>query len=579
MSRYYIGLATTYHDGSIAIVNSQGKVIFAEATERFLQSKRAISIAPDQFYHVIQLMKTYIEPGAEIVVAHTWSDASITRTKNTLEELMKIDDGTFPFSIKRYIASLKYETKCQIHSLERASETLEYIMTQVEEYYGFPKLLVKKYDHHLTHAATACFISPFHEACCVVMDGYGENRSYMCFQYRDDKIIELPGIEDGPGSLGSFYSLVCDTCGFEGFQGEEWKVMGLAAYGKFDQQIYDLLKSFIKVEGLNLRECSVELKGHFLEKLYSMRRKRGEPAITAANIAYNGQLVYTELLSEYLNNVYQLNISENLVMSGGCCLNSSANGTITEKTGFKNLYVFSAPADDGNAIGAALLAYYEDHPDERRTPGFQSPYLGSELSQYKIEHLKRFGNFKKIKHYPDDIHYQAAKLLADGKIIGWVQGKAEFGPRALGNRSILADPRSPAIKDIINERVKFREEFRPLAPSILHEFGPEYFENYQETPYMERALRFKEEVKHKVPGVVHEDGTGRLQTVKKEWNERYYNLIKAFYELTSIPLVLNTSYNVMGKPIIHSVEDAIAVFCTSGLDALIIGDLLIEKDE
>ena len=137
-----------------------------------------------------------------------------------------------------------------------------------------------------------------------------------------------------------------------------------------------------------------------------------------------------------------------------------------------------------------------------------------------------------MKHCPDDIHYQAAKLLADGKIIGWVQGKAEFGPRALGNRSILADPRSPDIKDIINDRVKFREEFRPLAPSILHEFGPEYFENYQEAPYMERTLRFREEVKNRVPGVVHEDGTGRLQTVKKEWNEKYYNLIKAFYELT-----------------------------------------------
>ncbi len=579
MKRNYIGLATSIHDGAIAIVNSKGEIVFAEATERYLQNKRAFNMSPDQLFYISKLIKTYIEPGAELVVAHTWSDTRIGKLAKLLEELNKIEFEKLPFFWRRIIAGVKYSLESHINTLQQASKTLTYTINQMEEYKESGNFLVKKYDHHLTHAATACFTSPFHEACCVVVDGYGEGSAFNCYRYQDGKIEQLPGVKDGDGSLGSFYSAVCDTCGFEELLGEEWKVMGLAAYGKFDQQIYDLLKSYIKVDGLSLKECSPDWKASLFEKLYSMRRKPGEPAIVAADIAYNGQLVYTELLYEFLRNVYQLNISDNLVMSGGCCLNSAANGTITEKTGFKNLYVFSAPADDGNAIGAALLAYYEDHPDERRAPGFQSPYLGSELSQYKIEHLQRFGNFKKIKRYPDDIHYQAAKLLADGKIIGWVQGKAEFGPRALGNRSILADPRSPAIKDIINERVKFREEFRPLAPSILHEFGPEYFENYQETPYMERALQFKKEVKHKVPGVVHEDGTGRLQTVKKEWNERYYNLIKAFYELTSIPLVLNTSYNVMGKPIIHSVEDAIAVFCTSGLDAVVLGDLLIEKEE
>jgi carbamoyltransferase len=579
MKRNYIGLATSIHDGAIAIVNSKGEIVFAEATERYLQNKRAFNMAPDQLFYISKLIKTYIEPGAELVVAHTWSDTRIGKLVKLLEELNKIEFEKLPFFWRRIVAGVKYSLESHIYALQQASKTLTYTINQMEEYKESGNFLVKKYDHHLTHAATACFTSPFHEACCVVVDGYGEGSAFNCYRYHDGKIEQLPGVKDGDGSLGSFYSAVCDTCGFEELLGEEWKVMGLAAYGKFDQQIYDLLKSYIKVDGLSLKDCSPDWKASLFEKLYSMRRKPWEPAIVAADIAYNGQLVYTELLYEFLRNVCQLNISDNLVMSGGCCLNSAANGTITEKTGFKNLYVFSAPADDGNAIGAALLAYYEDHPDERRTPGFQSPYLGSELSQYKIEHLKRFGNFKKIKRYPDDIHYQAAKLLADGKIIGWVQGKAEFGPRALGNRSILADPRSPAIKDIINERVKFREEFRPLAPSILHEFGPEYFENYQETPYMERALRFKEEVKHKVPGVVHEDGTGRLQTVKKEWNERYYNLIKAFYELTGIPLVLNTSYNVMGKPIIHSVEDAIAVFCTSGLDAVVLGDLLIEKEE
>jgi carbamoyltransferase len=179
----------------------------------------------------------------------------------------------------------------------------------------------------------------------------------------------------------------------------------------------------------------------------------------------------------------------------------------------------------------------------------------------------------------DDIFQATAKLIAEGKIVGWVQGRAEFGPRALGNRSILADPRQLNIKDKINALVKFREEFRPFAPSILHEFGPTYFDNYQETPYMERALKFKEEVKHQIPGVVHIDGTGRLQSVRYDYNPKYYNLIKAFHELTGIPILLNTSFNVMGKPIIHSIEDAIAVFMTSGLDVLVIEDKMFVKNQ
>jgi carbamoyltransferase len=191
--------------------------------------------------------------------------------------------------------------------------------------------------------------------------------------------------------------------------------------------------------------------------------------------------------------------------------------------------------------------------------------------------LVAFGRLEKLKHLPDTVHQEAARLLAEGKLVGWVQGSAEFGPRALGNRSILADPRPPDMKDKINSLVKFREEFRPFAPSILDEFGEEYFENYQVSPYMERTLKFKESAKKKVPAIVHVNATGRLQSVRREWNPRYYDLIKSFFELTGVPMLLNTSFNIMGKPIIHSVEDAIGLFYTTGLDALILEDYLIEK--
>jgi carbamoyltransferase len=199
------------------------------------------------------------------------------------------------------------------------------------------------------------------------------------------------------------------------------------------------------------------------------------------------------------------------------------------------------------------------------------------MSKEALVNLRKFSRIPRLEVVGDAIAKRAAELLAQGKIVGWVQGRAEFGPRALGNRSILADPRHADIKDKINALIKFREEFRPFAPSILHEHGEEYFFHYQESPYMERTLIFREEIRDKVPAVVHVDGTGRLQTVREEWNPRYYRLIKEFFELTGIPIILNTSYNIMGKPIIHSVEDAISVFYTTGLDALAIEDVLIEK--
>ena len=282
-------------------------------------------------------------------------------------------------------------------------------------------------------------------------------------------------------------------------------------------------------------------------------------------------------MNELLNNLYKRGLSNNLALSGGCALNSSYNGLILQQTPFRNLHVPSAPGDDGNALGAAFLAFYEDQPRAKRKPRTQLPYLGSPLSRPTRARMVKFSGFRKLEHLPRRIHERTAQLLAQGQIIGWIQGRAEFGPRALGNRSIVADPRPRDMKDKINRRVKFREEFRPFAPSILDENGAEYFVNYQTSPYMERTLLFRPEVRKKVPAVVHVDNSGRLQSLKRSWNPRYYDLVFSFYKLTGIPLILNTSFNIMGKPIIHSVEDALGVFLTTGLDALVIDDYLIQK--
>ena len=269
--------------------------------------------------------------------------------------------------------------------------------------------------------------------------------------------------------------------------------------------------------------------------------------------------------------------SKQLTLAGGCALNSVMNGQIMSATPFESLHVPSAPADDGTALGAALLAFSEDHRGHPPRKSALTPFLGSRIDQNALERFKAYSGVDHEDLEGSMIYHKTADLLAQGSIVGWVQGAAEFGPRALGHRSILADPRSLHMMDKINESVKFRERFRPYAPAILHDHGPDYFEDYQDTPYMERTLRFRPEVRDRVPAVVHIDGSGRLQSVTRNRNPDFYPLIEAFYAKTQIPILLNTSFNIMGKPMVHSVEDAFAVFLGSGLDALVIGHTLFQK--
>lgn len=246
------------------------------------------------------------------------------------------------------------------------------------------------------------------------------------------------------------------------------------------------------------------------------------------------------------------------------------------RAGFDALHVPSAPADDGNAVGAALLAWAQDHPAASLPRGFLSPYLGSGVSTDTLERIA--ANEPRLRRMDEAaLIEETARLLATGKLVGWVQGRAEFGPRALGNRSILADPRPAGAKAAINAKVKYREAFRPFAPAILAERGEDWFEDHQESPSMERTLRWREEKRALVPAVVHEDGTGRLQSVRRAWNPRFHALIEAFDRLTGMPVLLNTSFNIMGKPILHTAEDALLMFHTTGIDALVVEDWILVK--
>ncbi len=579
--RYYIGLAATFHDPALAIVNPAGEVVFAEATERYMQDKRAFNCPPDHFIRIPTLIKQYCEPDAEMVIALSWSKVWLRSLRfmvglaNMASQFDFVQTRLDNWSQEPLWPGPRMRNKWAggVHTLAQAGHNIMGSKALTQKSY------LKYFDHHLCHAANACYTSPFDEGVCAIVDGYGEWKSTSFFHYVDGQFIDLKKRSEkdsGVASLGLFYEVVCVLCGFDPFKGEEWKVMGLAPYGQFNQQLYNLLKPMLMMQGLGLKARMSTFRKN-LKDLQKFRRKPDSSPLSVADLAHTGQFIFEEVMTELLQNAYHKNISNKLMLAGGSALNSTWNGKITHKTGFEQLYIPSAPADDGNAVGAALLAYYQDQPTRQAVPKITPAYLGSNISQERYNNLQKFGQIPQARCLGADLYDYVATRLTQGKIVGWIQGRAEFGPRALGNRSILADPRDADMPRKINARVKFREEFRPFAPSILHEFGDEYFENYQESPYMERTLKFKPQVWNKVPGVVHTNHSGRLQTVKREWSEKYYDLIKAFYSLTGVPLLLNTSFNIMGKPIAHSIEDAIGLFYTTGLDVLVIEDYVIEK--
>ena len=529
--RNYLGLSCSFHDPGLAIVNSAGEVVFAEGTERYQQSKRAIQSPPDDVNRINRLIKKYCEPGAEIVLAQTWSKQyRITPMVQALDAIDAGDIASIPPPVAaalrargvdihapdsdgtRYLINwMRWIVSANILACDASGIHARYRLKEASPQFAGP-VVERTYNHHLTHAIVACHSSPFDDAVCAVLDGSGEGTSNAFYHYKDGQVTELRGASVGPGSLGFFYWHLCWACGFDPLAGEEWKVMGLAPYGKLNQDIYNLLRPMMVHEHLRMQYAPDYADR--LTALFKLRRPAGSPSLEAADLAFTGQAVFCEWAKLLMDDLYSLGLSKNLVLGGGCALNSSWNGRILDETQFSKLHVFSAPADDGNAIGAAVLAYQEDHPADAARVRLQSPYLGESMSQDTIGSLSTLGGLKNALPPGRSVASYVAELLTQGKIVGWAQGRAEFGPRALGNRSILADPRDPEMKDRINARVKFREEYRPFAPSILHEHGAAYFSNYQASPYMERTLRFHPSAKDKVPAVYHEDGTGRLQTVK-----------------------------------------------------------------
>jgi carbamoyltransferase len=427
-------------------------------------------------------------------------------------------------------------------------------------------------DHHLSHAAGAYFLSGFDEANILVLDGRSENQSTTLFFGENGaikKIMEYP-VND---SLGHLYSYVTDLCGLYSNIGQEGKTMGLAPYGF---SLPNLEEIFSKILKINDRDDTPNftIDRNTMRELKKYSRPLGEIDNISKSLAFHVQHIYEKALLILARNIYSITRCNNFALSGGVALNCEGNRLLAKQSFVDKIYVQPAANDAGTSIGAAL--YFYSTLADFRPKRQEDVYLGPEYTDKEIEELLDLYGLKYTK--VDNPEFEAAKLLSNGEIIGWFQGKMEFGPRALGNRSILADPRCIETKTNINKFIKFRENWRPFAPSILYDKMHEYFEDVYESPHMTISNLVKKEKRSKIPAAIHIDGTARIQTVTKESNKKYYNLIENFYQLTGVPVVLNTSFNGP-EPMVCSPKDAIRTFYSSGLNTVILGNYMLNKEQ
>jgi carbamoyltransferase len=457
-------------------------------------------------------------------------------------------------------------------------------------------------EHHKSHVSSAFFVSGFEEAACLSIDGFGDFVSTMRAVGRDRDLDVLDRIEF-PHSAGLFYTAITQFLGFLRY-GEEWKMMGLAPYGK--PAYVDKLERVIHPISGGRFEMNLEYFRHHSEgvemtwddgipelgKVYSDRlaellgppRDPEDPEFFGkwADIAHSAQIVYERIFFHVLADLHERTKMTRLAMAGGCALNSVANGKIFEKTPFKEIFIQPAAGDDGTSIGAA---FYVEHAVLRgaRTFVMEHAYTGPAFSdveiQSAIESARGAGwdpSIDVVRLDDAQLYRDVAKAVADGRVVGWFQGGMEFGPRALGDRSIVADPRRADMKEILNTRIKHRETYRPFAPSVLEEKAGEVFERSEPSPFMLMVYKVREAMRAKIPAVTHVDDTGRLQTVSAHSSPRYHALISEFYRQTGVPLVLNTSFNEH-EPIVATPADAIACYLKTRMDLLALGNWVLTR--
>lgn len=450
---------------------------------------------------------------------------------------------------------------------------------------GFPPITY--INHYHAHIGNALMVCPHDEVAVMVMDGRGERQTSLLAAYRRGELLPLVEVEY-PHSLGLFYGAITQFLGFKP-DSDEWKVMALAAYAEAENELTEPLRKLVSIADDGSFELDLSFFSFYnfsAQRMYSdgFIRVFGEPRdrngpLTERDhkLAAAMQRVFEEKMAELATILHERTGLDRVTVSGGCFMNSVFNGKFTQLTPFKEAYISNAPDDSGTSVGAAVYLYLTRTGEHLREP-VRDTYWGPEFTDEECLDVAQRFRLPGVE-VVEDPSVRAAQDLADGRIVGWFQGRMEFGQRALGHRSILLDPRREDGKDVVNAAVKFREGFRPFAPATLAERVDEWFDCPPGTrvPFMERVLMFRSDRRDRVPAVVHVDGSGRVQTVERDLTPRFYRLIERFEKLTGVPIVLNTSFNLNGEPIVCAPEDAIRTFYTCALDVLYLGNVRITK--
>jgi carbamoyltransferase len=575
---YILGL-NAYHADSSAAIFKDGQMIAATEEERFRRIKhwagfpsmavafclREAGITLSQVDHIAIGRDPYAKLGKKLLFLAKNPGGGLKVIKDRLQNAKKVS------------------------SLEE-----EFIIVEKDIDQKLLKKKIHQVEHHRSHLASAFFASPFEEAALLSIDGSGDFTTTMIGTGKGNKITVLDSV-DFPHSVGLFYTAFTQLLGFPHY-GDEYKVMGLAPYGK--PEYVDRLRDVILFLPNGLFELNLKyfrsaksgiisygddhipvvapLYSEYMSEKFGSPRQKEEPLTPYhKDLAASVQRITEELIFHILTHLHKKTGLENVCIAGGVAQNSVANGKLTRNTPFKNVYIPSAGHDAGISMGAALYVY--NHVlDQPRAEAVWSACTGSRFGNEEIEKYLQSRDIAYQRYTDEELYEKVADRLIDAGVIGWFNGRAEFGPRALGARSILADPRRGDAKDLLNSKIKRRESFRPFAPSILKEYVPEYFEVTDVVPFMEKVFPIRADKRASIPAVTHADGTGRLQSVDSAVSPRYYNLIEAFRRKTGVPILLNTSFNE-NEPIVNSPEEALECFLRTSMDMLVLENCVITR--
>ncbi len=571
---YILGISCFYHDSSAALIKD-GKVVIAIQEERLTRKKHDTSFPINAIKYCLKSQNVTIE---DIDYIGFYEKPFLK-----LERLLHQHLEKFPFSYKIFLSSLPswFNEKLKVVKLFRKKLNYRKDILFIE--------------HHMAHAAGSFLPSPFKEAAILSVDGVGEwtTTAYGIGQHNN---ITLMKEIKFPSSIGLLYSAITTYLGFKA-NGHEYKVMGLAPYGDMNKKTnsyYERLKSIINIkEDGSYRFDMSYFIYHFTNKMPSkklcallqgpIRKPESEITQRHKDIAAALQLVTEEIMLKMLNHIYKLTKLDNLVLAGGVGLNSVCNGKILKNTPFKKIWVQPDPGDGGTSIGAALYIY-NTLLGNKRNYIMNTAYLGPEFTTEEIKSFLIQNNIKYSQFKSDkELIKRTAELIYKNNVVGWFQGRMEWGPRALGARSILSNPANKNMQEILNVKVKHREKFRPFAPAVCIDDALKYYECDKPIPlptdFMLMVYPTKKKWHKKIPAVTHIDGSGRLQTVRSSQNLLYYNLIKEFGKLSGIPIIINTSFNIRGEPIVCTPYDAYKCMMGTGIDYLIIDKFLIKRDD